>query len=168
MPNLHDLATTIGNSSLLSFLSALAAGLAAIALMSGSSKVRSSSLPSQFPGDQEAQLDKYVVPFTQLDQVGKGSDVDVAEVAEQLKNQPAAYLGLTAFQKFSARKIAEGTTAVASPAKAAPKAAKKTSKPRPGSPAPHLSTPSAAASDGDDYQKTVDVSLPKPTNKKVK
>src|ERR1700679_1091936 len=102
MPHLHDLATTIGNSSLLSIVSALAAGLAAIALMSGAAKVKRSTLPKDFPCDSETQLDKYVLCFTQLDQVGKEQGSDVAALAEQLRNQPAAHLGLTAFQKFAA------------------------------------------------------------------
>jgi hypothetical protein len=119
MANLHDLATTIGNSSLLSILSALAAGLAAVALMSGISKVSRSTLPGDFPGDQEAQLDKYVLPFTQLSQVGKDQAEVISNLAEQLINQPAAHLGLTAFEKFAVAKRREGPSREAISAKGA-------------------------------------------------
>ena len=164
MANLHDLATTIGNSSLLCLLSALAAGLAAIALMSGSSRVRNSNLPTDFPGDQEAQLDKYVMPFTQLDQVGKDKAEDIAELAEQLKNQPAAHLGLTAFLTFLARKKVENAGHGAKSVPAAPKTARQKN----GSPGARVSAPSKAVSDDGDFPPTDDISLPKPTNKKVK
>jgi len=164
MANLHDLATTIGNSSLIGFLSALAAGLAAIALMSGSSKVRGSTLPSDFPGDQEAQLDKYLVPFTQLDQVNKDKAEIIDELTDQLKNQPAAHLALTAFQLSAAHNRTESPGQGAKPAQASAKA----SKPKHRSAAPHLSAPSSTSQDEDDFSKTIDVSRPKPTDKKVK
>ena len=106
MTHLHDLATTIGNSSLLGIFSALAAGLAALALISGVAKVRGGAVPQDFPGDAEAQLDKYIVPFNQLDQVSKDNATGLSELAANLKNQPAAHLGLTAFQRFTASKKA--------------------------------------------------------------
>jgi hypothetical protein len=190
MANLHDLATTIGTSSLLSILSALAAGLAVITLLNGAATVRKSKLPSGFPGDPEAQLDKYVLPFSQLDQVGQDNAENLLTVAEQLKNQPAAYLGLTAFQIFVANKQAEATGVKSKPVKAAQKDSKSApsepAKPaKPAKPGKSKTAPSQAArsqpaptgaskeagsgavdqdDDEDDFPQTVDLSLPKKTD----
>ena len=184
MANLHDLATTIGTSSLLSILSALAAGLAVITLLNGAATVRKSKLPSGFPGDPEAQLDKYVLPFSQ------DNAENLLTVAEQLKNQPAAYLGLTAFQIFVANKQAEATGVKSKPVKAAQKDSKSApsepAKPaKPAKPGKSKTAPSQAArsqpaptgaskeagsgavdqdDDEDDFPQTVDLSLPKKTD----
>jgi hypothetical protein len=95
---LHELATTIGNTWLLCGLGALGAGLAAIALMSGVAKIkRSTTLSKNFPADAEACVDKYVLPFNQLDQKA----IAINELAEKMKGQPAAHLSLTAFAMAS-------------------------------------------------------------------
>ena len=113
MPDLHELSTIIGNSAALGILSAVAAGLAALALLCGVSRVGRRDLPPDYPGDAEAQLDKYVAPFRQLEQAGKGSSEEVEELLEKLKSQPAAHLGLTAFQRFAASRKPAGKSRAA-------------------------------------------------------
>jgi hypothetical protein len=110
MPNLHDLATIIGNYSLLAIISALAAGLSALALMSGVARLKRNTLPDGFPSDPEWQLDKFAFPFQQLTLVGQGNEQELDALTDQLKNQPAAYLGLTAFQKYSSSKKNEAAS----------------------------------------------------------
>jgi len=100
MAHLHDLATTIANFWQIAVLSALAAGLVVIALMNGSARVRRSALPNKFPADADAQLDKYLVSFNQLDQVAQNNPGNVTNLVEQLKSQPGPHLCLKAFESF--------------------------------------------------------------------
>lgn len=99
MPNLHDLATTIGNSATISILSSLAAGLAAIALSFGTGKVKRQSLSKDFPRDSEARLAKYSLAFSQLEEAGK-DETTVLDLANSMKRQPAPYLCLSAFAQY--------------------------------------------------------------------
>ncbi|MBS1994628.1 MAG: hypothetical protein JSS86_15840 [Cyanobacteria bacterium SZAS LIN-2] len=100
MAHLHDLATTIGNLWLLAIISALAAGLAALALSCGTAKVRRKSAPQNYPADGEALLDKYVLAFNQLDQVAQNNPQNVSNLVEQLKSQPGPHLCLKAFEVY--------------------------------------------------------------------
>jgi len=102
MANLHELAMTIGDFWLLAILSAGAAGLAVMALLSGTAKIKRAALPADFPRDADAQLDKYGLAFSQLKQVEKDDESSLADLAEQLKGQPASHLCLKAFEHFSA------------------------------------------------------------------
>jgi len=173
MAHLHDLATTIANSWLIAVLSALAAGLTVIALMNGSAKVRRSALPGKFPGDAEAQLDKYLISFNQLDQVAQSNPGNVTNLIEQLKNQPGPHLCLKAFESFvstNARSAKPSNSA--KPAKQAHQnKTEKASAKAPVQPEPPTNSKATQAivpggdydygRDDDDFPATVEVALPK-------
>lgn len=169
MPTLHDLAIIIGNSSGMVILSALAAGLAAFALLSGTAKVSRSQLPENYPADAEAKLDKYVLPFQQLDQAGKGSPQEIAQLAEQMKNQPAAHLGLTAFQKYTSATTAQPAGKNASSAGTSPQQAGAARTASANSLRPTSANPDYEKDEDADSPKTVDVSRPKqPSRRRTK
>lgn len=102
MDNLHDLATTVGNAAAISVLCAMAAGLAAISLLSGVARLKRDNLPEDYPRDAEALQSKYVLAFEQLNEARKENPNGLQNLIAGLRGQPGPALCLTAFDQFAA------------------------------------------------------------------
>lgn len=98
---IRDLATTIGSSGAISAMCALAAGLAAIALAAGVARLPKKNVPEHFPADAEARQGKYALAFSQLEEARQGHPEGLTNIIASMKGQPAAALGLQAFEEFS-------------------------------------------------------------------
>lgn len=97
----RDLAGTIGSYGAITALCSLAAGLAAIALAAGVSRLQKKTLPEHFPGDAEARQSKYALAFNQLEEARQGHPEGLTEIISSMKGQQAAALCLQAFEEFS-------------------------------------------------------------------
>lgn len=97
----RDLASTMGSSGTITAMCSLAAGLAAIALAAGVSRLQKKTLPEHFPGDAEARQSKYALAFNQLEEARQGHPEGLTEIISSMKGQPAAALCLQAFEEFS-------------------------------------------------------------------
>ncbi|MBK8224487.1 MAG: hypothetical protein IPK73_26060 [Candidatus Obscuribacter sp.] len=126
---MHDLATTLGNSFAVSIVSAAAAGLAALALACGVGHLRRDKLPPQFPNDPEMYESKYLLAFKQLYDARMENNQSLNNILAGLKGQPAARLGLSAFEEFALSPEAQKAAAEANAreqAAGSPKKGKKT------------------------------------------
>jgi len=97
-PHLFEVAVNLANSTAICIVSALAAGLSAFALMAGCSRLKTKQ--SGFPADAEARKSKYTLAYNQLLEARKDSPNGIKTLLEGLRGQPAARLGLSAFQEF--------------------------------------------------------------------
>ncbi|GEM_PF-2008832 len=97
-PHLFEVAVNLANSTAICIVSALAAGLSAFALMAGCSRLKVKQ--SGFPADAEARKSKYTLAYSQLLEARKDSPNGIKTLLEGLRGQPAARLGLSAFQEF--------------------------------------------------------------------
>lgn len=110
---MHDLATTLGNSFAVSIVSSVAAGLAALALAFGVGHLRRENLPPQFPDDPEMLASKYLLAFKQLYDARMENNQSLNNILAGLKGQPAARLGLSAFEEFALSPEAQKAAAAA-------------------------------------------------------
>ncbi len=110
---MHDLATTLGNSFAVSIVTSAAAGLAALALAYGVGHLRRENLPAQFPDDPEMLESKYLLAFRQLYDARMENNQSLNNILAGLKGQPAARLGLSAFEEFALSPEAQKAAAAA-------------------------------------------------------
>lgn len=101
-PAIHDVLTKVGQTGL---LAALAAGLAAVALYSGTARLARKSLPEGFPADTEAAQAKYELAYRQLEEATGNNPQGIDELISALKGQPAAQLSLQAFSEAKSYKV---------------------------------------------------------------